>query len=74
MTTLSPKIAGVIAAAAGAIGWLGISQLTHRREAWDSDLYFSLFIPALTLLVGALGFFAPHRAWRWGSFLSLLRH
>jgi hypothetical protein len=41
MTTLPARLAYVIAAAAGAVGWLGISQLTHRREAWDSALYFS---------------------------------
>jgi hypothetical protein len=59
-------VAGAIAAAAGVIGWLGISQLTHHREAWDSDLYFSWFLPCLAIIVAGLGFFAPHRAWRWG--------
>jgi peptidoglycan/LPS O-acetylase OafA/YrhL len=66
MTTLPPKWAGAIAAAAGVIGWLAISQLAHRSEAWDSDLYFSIFIPAVAIIVGGLGFLAPHRAWRWG--------
>jgi len=65
MTTLRAPIAYTIAALAGAAGWLAISHLTHRREAWDSDLYFSWFLPSLALVVAALAFFAPDRAWRW---------
>ena len=64
MTTFAPKWAGTIAAATGVVGWLGISQLAHQREAWDSDLYFSVFIPAVAIIVAGLGFLAPHRAWR----------
>lgn len=65
MTTLRPAFAYTIAAVVGAVGWLGISQLTHRREAWDSDLYFSWFLPSVALVVGGLAFFAPDRSWRW---------
>jgi hypothetical protein len=65
MTTLRAPLAYGIAAVVGAVGWLGISQLTHRREAWDSDLYFSWFLPSVALVVAGLAFFAPTRAWRW---------
>ncbi len=65
MTTLRPPFAYSIAALVGAVGWLGISQLTHRREAWDSDLYFSWFLPSVALVIAGLAFFAPERAWRW---------
>ena len=65
MTTLNPKVAYAIAATAGAAGWIGISQLTHRREAWDSALYFSWFLPSVALVVAALAFFAPERNSRW---------
>ncbi len=65
MTTLRTPIAYTIAGVVGGIGWLAISQLTHRREAWDSELYFSWFLPSLALVLAALGFFAPDRAWRW---------
>ncbi len=54
-----------VAAAAGAVGWLAIAQLSGRREAWDSELYFAWFLPSLALLAGALGYFAPERVWRW---------
>ena len=65
MTTLQPKLAYTVAAAAGAIGWVAISQMTGRREAWDSELYFSWFLPSIAIVVGALACFAPERAWRW---------
>jgi hypothetical protein len=65
MTTLRAPFAYGIAAMVGAVGWLGISQLTHRREAWDSDLYFAWFLPSAALVVAGLAFFAPTRSWRW---------
>jgi hypothetical protein len=65
MTTLRPRWAYAIAALVGALGWLAISQVTHRREAWDSELYSSWFLPSAALVVAALAFFAPERAWRW---------
>ena len=65
MTTLRPRWAYLVAASVGAVGWVTISQLTHRREAWDSELYFSWFLPSVALVVAALAFFAPERAWRW---------
>ena len=65
MTTLHPRWAYTLAAIAGAAGWVTISLLTHRREAWDSGLYFSWFLPSLALIAAGLAFFAPERAWRW---------
>jgi peptidoglycan/LPS O-acetylase OafA/YrhL len=65
MTTLHPRVAYTVAAACGAIGWVAISQLSGRREAWDSELYFSWFLPSIAIVVGALAYFAPERAWRW---------
>lgn len=56
----------MMAAAAGAAWWLGITHLTGRREAWDSGLYFSWFLPSMAVILIGLGFFAPERAWRWG--------
>lgn len=65
MTTLQPKWAYAIGTVAGAGGWITISQLAHRREAWDSELYFTWFLPSIALVVAALAFVAPERAWRW---------
>ncbi len=65
MTTLRPGWAPGIAATFGAAGWVAISQVTGRREAWDSELYFSWFLPSVALVVAGLAFFAPERSWRW---------
>ena len=65
MMTLRAPVAYTIAAVVGAVGWLGISELTHRREAWDSELYFCWFLPSVALVIAGLAFFAPERSWRW---------
>jgi len=58
-------VAYLIAATAGAGGWLWISAATGRREAWDSTSYFAVFLPALIAVTALLGFFFPRRIWRW---------
>jgi hypothetical protein len=57
--------AGVIAAAAGMLLWFAGAELTGRREAWDSGLYWSLFYPLALAACGLLGYFFPDRPWRW---------
>jgi hypothetical protein len=65
MITISERTAFVVAAVAGAIGWAAISTTTGRREAWDSEAYFALFLPGIAILVAWLGFLAPRGVWRW---------
>ena len=65
LTRLRPTWAYTIAALVGAVGWVTISRVAHRREAWDSELYFSWFLPSAALVVAGLAFFAPQRSWRW---------
>ena len=65
MITISERTAFLVAAVAGAIGWAAISVTTGRREAWDSEAYFGLFLPGLAILIAWLGFLAPRGAWRW---------
>ena len=50
----------------GALVWILVSSYSGKREAWDSDLYFTFGIPALCFVAGILGYVEPHRAWRWG--------
>ncbi len=42
-----------------------IAQATGRREAWDAGEYFSIGIPLMCVIVFALGWHWPRRAWRW---------
>ena len=65
MITMRQNAAYAIAAGVGAAGWLLIGLVSHRREAWDSELYFTAFLPAAAFLVGTLAFLVPERSWRW---------
>ena len=66
MKTLAPKLAYLGAGVVGAVSWVYVAQVTGRREAWDSGLYFSIVLPALGLCAGILGFLVPEKPWRWG--------
>jgi hypothetical protein len=66
MTNLAAeRSAYVVAGLVGAATWLVVSTVGGRREAWDSDLYFSVALPAIGLVVALLGFLIPQRPWRW---------
>jgi hypothetical protein len=65
MLTLSGRAAALTGAIVGALGWIVISYISGRREAWDSEYYFAILLPGLAVLVAWLGFLAPRRAWRW---------
>jgi hypothetical protein len=54
-------VAGAVAAGAGAAGWVVVGHVAHRREAWDSEIYFSLLLPALAT-VTVLGYLSPRGA------------
>ena len=58
-------VAYVIAAIAGAGGWLYITITTGRSEAWDTGSYFVVFLPAIIVVTALLGFFFPQRVWSW---------
>jgi len=66
MTNLAAeRSAYAVAAVGGAATWLMVSTIGGRREAWDSDLYFSVALPAIGALTALLGFLLPHPRWRW---------
>lgn len=52
--------------AAGMLVWVLITMFSGRREAWDSEMYFSFGIPVLCLAAAVLGFLEPQQPWRWG--------
>ncbi|MDN5941958.1 MAG: hypothetical protein L0H94_08765 [Nitrospira sp.] len=54
------------ACASGILAWILISLFSGQTEAWDSEFYLTLGIPALCLVAGILGFIEPKRPWRWG--------
>lgn len=64
-----PRLGAVVGSSLILLGlavWLLICAVTHRREAWDSGLYWSLGMPLMALASAAAGFLSPKRPWRWG--------
>jgi hypothetical protein len=59
-------VLAVLAVVAGAAIWTLVARAGGRREAWDSELYFSAGIPALCLVAALCAFLEPARPWRWG--------
>jgi hypothetical protein len=64
-TTLTDRAAYTMTAVAGALGWIVITSASGRREAWDAEEYFGLFLPLIATIIAWVGFLAPRRAWRW---------
>jgi hypothetical protein len=54
------------ACVSGIVVWILVSSFSGKREAWDSDVYFTFGIPALCFIAGILGYVEPDRPWRWG--------
>jgi hypothetical protein len=61
----SPVWATVAAAAAGASTWWYVSTFGHRREAWDSPMYFTMAYPIVAVVAVVLAFIEPWKPWRW---------
>ncbi len=55
-----------IALAVGIAVWIAVSNATGKREAWDSEMYFSFGMPVVCVVALLLGIVEPRRAWRWG--------
>lgn len=61
----------ILAIVGGAGLWVATARITGEREAWDASLYWTTAYPLAIVLAGALGFWAPVRAWRWGLAIML---
>lgn len=46
---------------------LGIELATGRREAWDSDVYWTLGLPIAMLVSVLAGFISQGRDWLWAA-------
>lgn len=55
-----------LAVLVGIVVWIGVSTVSGRREAWDSEWYFLVGIPVVCVTSAALGVIEPNRPWRWG--------
>ncbi|BCA52958.1 membrane protein of unknown function [Nitrospira sp. KM1] len=55
-----------LALVSGILVWIVVASISGKGEAWDSETYFTVGIPVLCLVAGALAYVEPERAWRWG--------
>ena len=53
-----------IAIVTGTILWFATSQVSGRRELWDSSVYWTVAYPLAIVLSGILGYLFPQRPWR----------
>lgn len=71
MSDRRPDYVPVLASALGGfLVCLAISIVTGRKEAWDADVYFSIGIPVMCLIIFVVAFRYPHRAWRWTLWMA----
>ena len=61
----SPLWASLTAAVVGVATWVYVSRVSDRREAWDSEIYFTQALPVIALVAAAVAFQVPQRPWRW---------
>jgi hypothetical protein len=50
---------------AGAATWIYVSQVGHRREAWDSPIFFTTVLPIIAAVAAIISFIIPEKPWRW---------
>lgn len=50
---------------------LFITLTSGRKEAWDAPAYFSIGIPMMCLVIFALSYWFPQRAWRWALSMAI---
>lgn len=68
---MSARFAWLITSIAGLIFWSAAAVASGRREPWDSDAYWTLYLPLAVLLAFGLGMLFPERPWRWALAIML---
>jgi len=54
-----------IAIVGGLLLMFAAVEVSGRREAWDSGIYWAVFYPISIVACGVLGYLFSERAWRW---------
>jgi peptidoglycan/LPS O-acetylase OafA/YrhL len=58
-----------IAVIVGMLLWFAASAISGEREPWDASIYWVVAYPITIFASGLLGYFHPHRPWRWAILL-----
>jgi hypothetical protein len=59
--------------ASGAVLWGFATAAAGLREPWDSEHYWSIWLPAAFALSAVLGATFPDRSWRWPMAVMLVQ-
>jgi hypothetical protein len=62
---LSQRGVVLLTVATGVFLELGTQVVSGRREAWDSELYWTLGLPIAGMAAIAIGFLSRRREWLW---------
>ena len=50
---------------------LFIMVTSGRKEAWDAPAYFTVGIPMMCVVIFAISYWFPRRAWRWALSMAI---
>jgi len=70
---VSSRRGWLASAATGALLWTAATLIGGQREPWDSENYWSIWLPTALLLSAVLGYLFPERPWRWPLALMLMQ-
>lgn len=48
-----------------------ITVTSGRKEAWDAPIYFTIGVPVMCLVIFAISYKFPRRAWRWALSMAI---
>ena len=65
MSARDTAAAFALALFTGLLLWALTSFFGHRREPWDTNVYWTIAYPLAILLSAGLGALFPQRPWRW---------
>ena len=65
METMSRSLTVALSIVTGAALELGVALQSHRREAWDSEVFWMIGLPCALAACVAIGWKARDRDWRW---------
>ena len=60
---LTPTSAALLALLTGVVLEIGVHALSGRREAWDSEIFWTAGLPLAMLAAFGIGWFSRGRAW-----------
>ena len=68
---MSARLAWLITSITGLLFWIAVVVASGKREPWDGEAYWMLYLPLAILLAFGFGMIFPERPWRWALAIML---